>query len=476
MKRVGLILIILFGHLVGVAQDSLLTSTMKLEDFISLVLSNHPVVKQADLLNESADAGLLQARGGFDPKISSSLDLKNFKDKEYYDLFNTTLKFPSQFPIEPKISFDRNEGVFINPENTIPDTNKNRQVSAGLSLPIGKGLFIDERRLAVQQAKIYQDIADAEQTKMVNKILLTALKDYWAWYTAHRKILLLQQSVEIADELFDRVMLDYKFGELAVVDTIQAKITYQSRQADFAKAKFELQNARLLLETHLWSPEETPVALQENTIPDIEANFGAMPSEAGVKEMMEWAKTNHPEIRKLNNKIKQLEVENKWNKESLKPQIDLSYTFIDAPISPLGDTNTPSFSDNYKIGVDFSFPIFLRKERGKIQKTNIKLRSATYEMSQIKLSVANNILSKYAETQMSGTLSRQYNDMADNYNRLLEAELLNLETGESDLFKLNMQQDKLIAAQLKYLDNLQKFQKNKAEILYAAGLPFLNLN
>jgi outer membrane protein TolC len=178
----------------------------------------------------------------------------------------------------------------------------------------------------------------------------------------------------------------------------------------------------------------------------------------------------------LDNKIKQLEVENKWNRESLKPQIDLSYTFIDAPISPLGDANSPSFSDNYKIGVDFSFPIFLRKERGKIQRTNIKLRSSIYEMSQIKLSVKNNILTKYAETQMSGTLSRQYEDMAANYNRLLEAELLNLETGESDLFKLNIQQDKLIAAQLKYLDNLQKFQKNKAEILFAAGLPFLNLN
>lgn len=476
MTRVFLILSIIFLSSNGFAQGPSSKSTMKLEDFISLVINHHPVVKQAGLLNESADAGLLQARGGFDPKISSSLDLKNFKDKEYYDLFNATLKFPSQFPIEPKISFDRNQGVFLNPENTIPDSNNNRQISAGISLPIGKGLFIDERRLAVQQAKIYQDIALAEQTKMVNKILLTALKDYWAWYTAYRKILLLEQSLNIASELFDRVMLDYRFGELAVVDTIQAKITYQSRQADYAKVKFELQNARLVLETHLWSPEQAPVALQGSAIPDIDASFGALPSEAGLNEMIEWASENHPEIRKLDSKIKNLEVENKWNRESLKPQIDLSYTFIDAPISPLGDTQAPSFSDNYKIGVDFSFPIFLRKERSKIQKTKIKLRSSSYEMSQTKLSVKNNILSKYAETQMSGVLSRQYEEMSINYNRLLEAELLNLETGESDLFKLNVQQDKLIAAQLKYLDNLQKFQKNKAEILYAAGLPFLSLN
>ena len=169
-------------------------------------------------------------------------------------------------------------------------------------------------------------------------------------------------------------------------------------------------------------------------------------------------------------------MENLWYRESLKPQIDLTYSFIDAPISPFGETNSISFSDNYKVGIDFSFPIFLRKERGKIQKTKIQIRSNSYEMSQLKLSLKNNILSKYAETQMSSTLAVQYEQISQNYDRLLQAELLNLETGESDLFKLNIQQDKLISAQLKYLDNLVKFRKNKAEILFEAGLPFLSLN
>ncbi|MBV6648069.1 MAG: hypothetical protein KI790_21585, partial [Cyclobacteriaceae bacterium] len=64
--------------------------------------------------------------------------------------------------------------------------------------------------------------------------------------------------------------------------------------------------------------------------------------------------------------------------------------------------------------------------------------------------------------------------MAINYNRLLQAELVNLQVGESDLFKLNIQQDKYIESQLKYLKTLTKFQKNKAEILFEAGVPFLN--
>jgi outer membrane protein TolC len=220
-------------------------------------------------------------------------------------------------------------------------------------------------------------------------------------------------------------------------------------------------NTQLIVETHLWSTDEEPLGFQDEVIPDVEADFGILPSEDGINEMIVWATLNHPEVQKLENKTKQLEVENLWYRESLKPQIDLTYSFIDAPISPFGETNSISFSDNYKVGIDFSFPIFLRKERGKIQKTKIQI---------------NNILSKYAETQMSSTLAVQYEQISQNYDRLLQAELLNLETGESDLFKLNIQQDKLISAQLKYLDNLVKFRKNKAEILFEAGLPFLSLN
>jgi len=155
---------------------------MTLESFISIVLMNHPVVKQADLLPENARQEIRLARGAFDPKLESSWDVKNFKDTEYYDIFNTTLKVPTWFPVDPKISVDRNRGVFLNPENAIPAGDNFGQVTAGLSLPVGRGLFIDQRRASVQQAEIFGQITDAERIKMINKILLSASKDYWEWY------------------------------------------------------------------------------------------------------------------------------------------------------------------------------------------------------------------------------------------------------------------------------------------------------
>jgi outer membrane protein TolC len=448
---------------------------LELKSYLELVMRNHPVIKQSDLVIKSAEANLLEARGGFDPKLSSSFDLKNFKGKEYYDLFNTTLKLQTFLPLDAKIGFDRNEGAFVNPENTIPNANENRQLTAGISMPIGKGLFIDERRLAFKQAKIYQSIAEAEQVKMINKILLTSLKDYWNWYTAYRKKELLEQSMVIARELFTRVKIDFDYGELAAVDTIQAQITFQSRQAEYEKMLFELENSRLMLSRHLWSEDQKPLELRVFTIPQVDAVFGILPSEEGMLEIIKWAAENHPEIRKMTNKIDQYEVDNKWYRESFKPQVDLSYSFIDAPVNGIGDTKTPSFSDNYKLGVDFSFPIFLRKEKGKLQKNKIKIQSAGYDLEQIKLAIQNSILSKYAETKMSSNLASQYQSIASNYDRLLQAEFINLEAGESDLFKLNLQQDKLISSQLKYIENLVKYQKNKAEIYYEAGVPYLSI-
>ena len=71
--------------------------------------------------------------------------------------------------------------------------------------------------------------------------------------------------------------------------------------------------------------------------------------------------------------------------------------------------------------------------------------------------------------------SRSLMDMATNYRRLLDAEIINLDEGESDLFKLNIQTDKYIDSQLKFLKTSASLQKAKAELVFEAGYPFMSL-
>jgi hypothetical protein len=104
---------------------------LPLEDFFALIFANHPVVRQAALLQENARQEIRLARGAFDPKIEANWNVKQFKETEYYNILNSQLKVPVWFPIDPKLSFDQNRGEYLNPERFISDQTDFQQFSAG---------------------------------------------------------------------------------------------------------------------------------------------------------------------------------------------------------------------------------------------------------------------------------------------------------------------------------------------------------
>jgi len=446
---------------------------LDISDFYQVILDNHPVVKQANLQPEKADQMLRTARGNFDPKIEASWDVKEFNGKDYYNILNAGLKVPIWFPVDIKGGIDRNTGVFLNPERTIPDANANRQLFLGLSVPLGKGLFIDERRASVKMAMAYQSLAAAEQTKMINKVFYQATKDYYDWYNSYYYQQFLNQSIQIAGQIFNRVKIDYEFGEAAVIDTIQAQITLQNRQIEFAQAKIDYNNASYRLANHLWTPDEKPLELSDKTIPPRIAEIPEQVSEEVYFRLIEMAQNNHPDVRKLQAKIQQLNVQQQLNKENLKPQLDFSYAFLDEPFSASGESSGFDFNNDYKLGLAFSVPIFLRKERGKIRETDLKIRESQYEVQMTSRSIINEINSVYQELNQLQTVLGQISAIVVNYQRMVQAELLNLQNGESDLFKINFQQEKLINAQLKYLKLRTYYEKVKAELYYSSGISML---
>lgn len=478
MRRLLFIILItpnlLFGQQIPADSAVADTSFLSLETVLKMALSYHPIIKQANLLNENAIATLREARGQLDPKVELNYDLKDFKETEYYNLLSTTFKIPTWIGIDPKIEFTQNTGEFLNRENFISDATDNQQMAVGVSVPLGKGLFFDERRNMIRKADAFSQIAEAEQTKEVNKILFTIIKDYWNWYLFYQRMLLMDQAIDLAQNLFDRTIIDYGFGEAAVVDTLQAKINLQKRTVDFRKTQLEYELSKLNLSKHLWSENLIPLELFPNVLPDSSTLFST-PRDAELKTAIEFALTSHPEIGKLEGKRNQLDADLRWAKESIKPQIDLSYSFIDAPLDPNFNGGSVEFGENYKMGVDFSFPILLRKERGKLQQTRLKLQSNEYELAQNQIAIKNDVIGAYAQSNAFQDLLIQYQGVSQNYRRLLDAEIINLQNGETDLFKLNIQQDKYIEAQTDYYDAFTKWEKSKAEYYHITGVPILGL-
>ncbi len=445
------------------------TVILAFDEFYGLVIENHPVVKQANLLTRDAAQQLRLARGSFDPKLEGAFDFKNFKDTEYYNKLDVSLKIPVWFPVDPKVGVERNRGdEFLNDEDFISSSTNNQQIYAGVSVPIGQGLFIDKRRATVRKAQVLQDMAEAEQIKEINKILLTATKDYWEWFFAYNNYVLMRQSILLAQDIFDRTKIAHDYGEAAPIDTVQAKINLLNRVTAMQQANIARIRAAFNLANHLWTPQGAPLELEDNVRPqDPEVNFL---EDDLLTQLVELARENHPEIRKLELKNESLAIDLRLARENMKPRLDINYFLLDQPIDTNGDQNFVAFDENYKVGVDFAFPIFLRKERAKVAQTNIKIADNNFQLNFTERTVINEINGQYNSAVTTANILGQQQEMVNNYQLILIAERLNLVNGESDLFKLNIQMDKLIESQSKLLKLQSSYQKDVATLYWAAGI------
>ncbi len=89
---------------------------MSYNEYLGFVKKYHPLVKNANLEISKAQANLMMARGGFDPKLELDYNKKQFQGTEYYSILNSSFKIPTWYGIDIKAGFDENEGYYLNPQ------------------------------------------------------------------------------------------------------------------------------------------------------------------------------------------------------------------------------------------------------------------------------------------------------------------------------------------------------------------------
>ena len=449
----------------GPAADT--ARVFSLADLADLVFANHPLVKQAALLSEEARTQVQQARGKFDPKLSSGFRRKEFAGTDYYNDWGNELKVPL-WPggVDLKASYDRAVGRYVNPESFTP---LHGLVGVGLSVPLGQGLLLDARRATLRQAKIMQTAAEADRVKQINDVWLQAAKDYWTWYYTYQQARLISEGVALADRRFRATARRAQLGDQAPIDSVEAQITVQDRQVQAAQLQVDLQNARLVLSNSLWNAAGQPVELPAYAVPQ-PAPQDTLPR-AEYERLAALAAARHPTLRKLEAKISQLGVEERYRRELLKPTLNLSATLISQGDFYRGDLpgNYDFGWQNHKLSADFAFPLFLRAERGKLQYARIQVLETTLERQQSQRSIGTQVATVYNSLQAyQRQLGLQAQTVA-NQRRLLQAELQKFELGESTIFLVNARETKLIDLRLKQESLRASYEKARAELYYYAG-------
>ena len=436
---------------------------LSFEEYLGYVKKFHPLVKQANIELSRAQANLLQARGAFDPKIEVDYDEKQFKGTDYYSILNSSFKIPTWYGIEIKAAFDNNEGYYLNPQNTTPNSGL---TSLGITVPIGQGLFINQRMADLRMARIQQQVSAADRRLKAIVVLYDAATAYFNWLKSYKEADMYNNYLNYASTRYDGILKLIEQGDKPTIDSVESGITVKSRRLSLIDSQLKLTKARLELSNYLWiddvpvEPSETmkPQLLLATTIDDT--------METNMLTKSDSLLASHPKIQALEGKISILDVERRLKANMLLPKLNLGYHYL----------SEPSYIDNYriedyKIAVNFAFPIFLRKERGALKLAKLKIQDSRFQLDQERLELKNKIDAQRAEINSVSEQRDIIGALVSDYTTMLKSEERLFSYGESSFFLINARENNLINARLQEISLENRFFISKADLFKILANP-----
>jgi outer membrane protein TolC len=439
------------------------TVVLNEERMTEWILKNHPIVRQANLLNQMAVPERRAASGAFDPKLYGDWNAKSFDNKNYFQQGEAGLKMDAWFGAEIKAAYNYTSGVYLNPENNLPADG---QPVLGLKVPLLQGLFIDQRRADLFKARNLANLNAAKRDEVVNNLILDATVAFWDWYNAKKGMEVITEAINVSRLRFEAVKDGFEAGDKPAIDTVEALIQLQNWQNELFEANIKLNKTLLEISNFIWNEDGKPVTLSPASSPlDESPGFES----ALNPDVLNNISQTHPSLRKYIFKQKELEVDLRLKRELFKPQLDVEYNLLGSGFSFQNDVSDLPFYNNYKWGATFSFPLFLRKASGSYQLAQLKLLENDLGRQQKELEIQNKINQISTEIDNLEQSFANMQELVENYTRLFEGEQEKFFIGESSLFLINSRETKLLEARLKLFKTEAELNKTKSKLRWAVG-------
>lgn len=431
------------------AQDTL---TLSHKEFLSIVTRYHPLVFRYRLQNDIAKAEIQKSRGAFDPLLQGKDAAKTLDATRYYEESNIALDIPTWYGVALNGSYHTLEGERLDNSETFGGLYQ-----FGITVPLARNLLYDKRRAVLEQAKNALMMTAAEQKILTNQLLLEAENVYWNWVKEYDNFLLQSKAVNINRERLKLVIKTYQYGERAAIDTTEALSQLQGFELQQQSAYLHFIKATQDLQLFLWRENQEMYPLTQAIIPSVKlTDTEAYTIFPLLLQEIDSKKTDrHNAIVYYLQKQRILESERRLKWQGFLPKVDFTYNFINK--ENYKAAYFPLFSNNYQYGIKLEIPLFLRQARSdykiaqtKILQNQLDMRYKTQELL-TKISTYKNEVVNY-----SNQLSIAQQNIA-NYERLLNAEVIRFNNGESSLFIINTRENKLVEAQEKIIELRTKF-------------------
>jgi len=461
MKRILLILFVFMPVFYVKAQEF---PSLSYSEYLEYVKENHPLVYQANNRAASGIANATIAKGAFDPSVSFENDQKTFDGREYFNQSNGSVTIPTWYGISLKGNYSQNEGIFLNPEEMLPI---NGLYSAGLEIDASEGLWINKRIATLKQAKFIIKQTNSERLLLINDLVFEASKAYFNWLMAYDNLKINERYLKNSEQRFVGVKSKAIQGDIATIDTVESLTNVQQRILELSQSKLDLIKARLEASNFLWEKDNVPLEISKVAVP-LPIDKNEIDQLLGIAEgvLDKFFLTKHPKLNVLQAKINFLEIDRSLKQAALFPDLTINFNLLQTNINNFIPLNT----DQYKAGFKVVLPLFLRKERGALRLSNLKISDAKLDLSYEDIIIQNKV---EQNLQAQDFLLDQFEittKMIQNYDRLLKGEQQKFSEGESSLFIVISREQKLIEALIKRNSIENKYLNIKISLFNSMAL------
>jgi hypothetical protein len=421
--------------------------------FLDNLLQSHPLAEQYNLLPAMGDAGILTAKGAFDPVLGANYYRKEFAENLYYDQVNPYLVQPlGPLGMDIQVGLEANRGGFLNPESRTPQSGL---AYGGIRIPLLRGMFMDQRRARLQISYLDKEKFELERIKLFNELLYEGLKSYWTWNKSVMKVELLREVLRNNEIVLEGIVAAYEQGDRPAIDTLESFQQFQRITLQYNREIRMLNQSMNELSRHLFSEEmvkeledfsNTQGNTQREDFINAKAHSPQTTNLLGIDNYL----TQHPNLRGIAIEKEKLVIDEKFIKEQFKPRLDLNYNFLfQTDRNPLEQA---LLTDNYKAGLSFQFPLFLRTERGRLQRLKIEQNLNDLDFVDEKALVSFHVDAEWFALNNLDEQVRLIESIARDAQLLYEAELIKFSLGESSVFLVNTRELQFLSAQMQMID------------------------
>ena len=435
------------------AQDSLIIDE---RTFLFMVWENSPYIKSQLLLDDIAEQGINRSMAVFQPTLNAMYERKQFDNKIYYNRLNSGLSVQTPAALKFSGGFNQISGEFVNPEAQLPGPGL---TYASLEIPLSAGLLTDKYRTNLKLARMNLDATQIKIWLALNKYLFESAKRYWKWYESYMLRNLALEAQLVTRNRLDFVRSKMLTGEYAKIDSLEAFINLQNREAfyneqaiNFERRSRELTANLAFIEKPIFSPLADP-EFKDLAIDSL--------SNASLEN-------SHPLLRAFEVQQMGNEANKRLAREFFKPEINLKYSLQQNAADPWLTSYDPG--QNQYWGVQFRFPLLLRSERARVKEFELREEIVDYEQQSFIIDLTNSLEANKSMLSTLDSNQQLWASASANYAVLLQAEQRRFFLGESNNFLVNRRETQWLETRKKYIKSYVEYRIRALEFYYLLAL------